>query len=150
MSEPKRKSPRMKGFDYSTPTAYFITICTHQKKCIFGSPSQLNSYGQTAHRLLAELSNHIPGVKLEHFVIMPNHVHMLLTLTQAVSSGVSEIVSLYKAAVSREIHRSNPDLTVWQRSFHDHVVRTQDAWERIWKYIEENPYIWESDCFYHS
>ena len=146
MPLPQRKSPRMKDFDYSTPTAYFITICTANKTCIFGLPAQLNAWGQIASDAARQLPVQFPGLTMEHFVIMPNHVHLLMTTTP--SHSLTAIVGSYKSRVTRLIHDSGCEMEIWQRSFHDHVIRTQDAWERIWKYIEENPYMWEQDCFY--
>lgn len=148
MQLPQRKSPRMRCFDYSMPTAYFVTICTADKTCIFGSPSQLNARGQIAADAAQRLPQQFSGLAVEHFVIMPNHVHLLLTT--APSHTLTAVVGAYKSRVTRLIHATGYKGDIWQRSFHDHVVRTQDAWERIWKYIEENPYMWETDCFYHG
>ncbi len=154
ISKPKRKSPRMKAFDYATPTAYFITICTHEKQCIFGKPDRLNQYGSIAHHAVLEIPSLFPCVSIEHFVIMPNHVHMLLTINAGTAElmdrtpNLSTIVGTYKSRAARLIHQINPGLNVWQRSYHDHVPRNEKSWQAIWKYIEENPYHWENDVMY--
>ena len=149
-----RKSPRMKGYDYATPTAYFITICTHKKQCIFGKPDILNQYGQIAHYTVLELPSLFPCISVDHFVVMPNHVHMLLTINAGQAElldhtpNLSTIVGTYKSRVSRLIHQSDSKINVWQRSYHDHVPRNEKSWQAIWKYIDENPYHWENDVMF--
>ena len=145
-----RKSPRLKHFDYATPTVYFVTICTHEKRCIFGQPGHPNEYGRIAQNDIAQLSTHYPFVHVYHAVVMPNHVHMLigLELDQKRTETLSSIISAYKAGVSRKIHLHNPKLTVWQRSFHDHIPRNEKSIEKIWHYIDDNPLKWEMDTFY--
>ena len=154
MDYPVRKSPRMKCFDYSTPTSYFITICTHEKKCLFGSITQPNENAQIAKKAIDQIPVHFPGIKINHSVVMPNHVHLLLTVYfDQIPIGMDfpdiiNVIGTYKAAVSRQIHQTHPDILIWQRSFHDHVIRTEGAWQKIWKYIDENPYHWDEDCYH--
>ena len=154
MALPVRKLQRLKGFDYSTPTSYFVTVCTHEKKCIFGHPSQLNTYGMIAHDHVSMLPAHFPGLQINHFVVMPNHVLILLTVNWGdVPDGhsfpnLSAIIGSYKSGVSRAIHQSNPALPVWQKSFHDHIPRTEKDFQEIWKYIDENPHNWDSDKYH--
>ena len=153
-TQPKRKSPRMKAFDYATPTAYFVTICTHEKQCIFGNPDALNQRGRIAYHAVLEIPVLFPCVSIEHFVIMPNHVHILLTINAGKAEqldhipNLSTIIGSYKSRVSRLIHQFDPDQKVWQRSYHDHVPRNEKSWQAIWKYIDENPYHWENDVMY--
>ena len=80
MAGPVRKSPRMSFFDYSSSQYYFVTICTHEKKCIFGSIKNLSRYGQIAADSIAQISTHYFGVTVDKFVVMPNHIHVLLTI----------------------------------------------------------------------
>ena len=146
MSFPVRKSPRLKNFDYATPTAYFVTMCTYQKACLFGLPDQPNQMGRIAAEAIETIPMHFSGVQIEKSVVMPNHVHMLVQLSGSVR--LSALVGSYKASVSKQIHQINPSVIVWQRSYHDHVIRTPRAWEEIWTYIDQNPLRWELDCFY--
>ena len=151
-----RKSPRLKDFDYSMPMAYFITICTHEKVCLFGSPERLNHLGQIADRCVQQIPVHYQCVTVEKYVVMPNHVHMLLFIDSSkippehASPNITSIVGKYKAAVSREIHHIDPAIQVWQRSFHDHIPRNQKALEEIWHYIDDNPRKWDLDRFYRE
>lgn len=144
---PQRKHPRLSYFDYSTPGYYFITICTHEKRCIFGPPSNLNAYGRIAEDAFAEIPKHFPQVKIDKYVVMPNHVHAILILSPG-ATGLSPVVGSYKSSVTKRIHAIDPDIKVWQTSFHDHVIRNQPGYEKIWSYIETNPLKWEDDCFY--
>ena len=149
-----RKSPRMKSFDYSTPTAYFITICTHEKACLFGSVEHPNAFAKIAEERIKKIPLHFSGVHINHSAVMPNHVHILLSVYASEipmnqpCPNVSDIIGNYKASVSREIHRIHPQLQVWQRSFHDHVIRNEASWQKIWQYIEDNPAKWKEDCYY--
>ena len=144
---PSRKHPRQKNFDYSSPNYYFVTICTWDKNCIFGKPNHLNPWGAIAEMMLQEVERHFPGVRIDHYVIMPNHVHVILIL-QGEGANVSHIIGQYKAAVTRKIRETAPLQKVWQTSFHDHVIRNQKDYERIWLYIQANPQNWNKDCFF--
>ena len=144
---PSRKSPRLKNYDYTASNVYFVTICTHEKRCIFGDPSQLNSYGQIVYQGIRNIPIHYPDVKIEHFVVMPNHVHMLLYL-KGKQISLSQVIGTWKAYVTRQIHKKDPELIIWQSSFHDHIVRDEKGYQNIWQYIEGNPMNWEKDCFY--
>ena len=144
-----RKNPRMKEFDYSSPYYYFLTLCTCNKECIFGTAKDRSPRGKIAEACLAEIDRHFPNVKVDKSVVMPNHVHMILALGGE-NPGVSYIVAAYKAAVTRMIHKTEPRRKVWQASFHDHVIRSQADYERIWLYIEANPRNWEKDCFFEA
>ena len=148
MSYYARKSPRIPNFDYSSSNYYFITICTHNRRCIFGQPDALNNRGAIARNHILRIAEHYDGVRVDKYVIMPNHVHMILILSNEQNSDCRQIVAQYKSGVSREIHCDCPGSRIWQRSFHDHVIRNQAEYEKIWLYIEVNPQQWHKDCFY--
>ena len=143
---PSRKSPRMKHFDYASPNYYFITICTRDRACLFGRPGALNPLGRVAMEGILKIEDHFPGVTVDKFVIMPNHVHAIVILNG--SADLSAIIGLYKSYVTKNIRKWIPDLKVWQTSFHDHVIRNQTAYEKIWLYIDSNPNNWGKDCFF--
>ena len=144
----QRKSPRIPNYDYSNPNYYFITICTHQRKCIFGTPKQLNQFGEIAKKHIQNLQNHYVDVRVDQFVVMPNHIHMILILGAENRANIETIIAQYKAGVSREIRKIKYGINIWQRSFHDHVIRDRESYLNIWKYIEGNPLCWEKDCFF--
>lgn len=144
---PRRKNPRLTGFDYSENDCYFITICTDQKRPIFGEPEHLNPFGKIAQEALLQIPKHFPAMQVEKYVVMPNHVHIMILLQESEHS-VSTAIGLYKSHVTKEIHAVDPKLKVWQASFHDHIIRNRQSYEKIWEYIDTNPAKWMDDCFY--
>ena len=165
---PNRKPLRLRDFDYSIPGAYFITVCTHNKKptlshivgAIHESPAiKLTAYGEIADKMI----NNIPArfaVVVDQYVIMPNHIHLILAIaddsqTRAIResplqsrSVISKIVGYLKMNVSKEIHQQGDKIPVWQRGFHDHVIRNRQDYEEHVKYICENPIKWQFDPLY--
>ena len=151
MPQYNRKPTRLKHFDYSSENYYFITICTHNKNCIFGKPNALNDCGRIAQEAFSEITGHFPFVNIDQYVVMPNHIHAIISIENGAENerpNLNTVVGLYKSGVPRKIHRLYPELTVWQRSFHDHVIRNQQDYERIWTYVHYNDQKWEQDCFY--
>ena len=148
MSLPVRKSTRIPNFDYAKQNYYFVTICTNQKKCIFWTGNVLNTWGQIAQECLNKISGIYEGVRIDKFTIMPNHIHAIVVLEETNCAALTQIIGKYKAAVTKQIHKQNTTETVWQRSFHDHIIRNQKDYERIWLYIHGNPQRWDEDCFY--
>ena len=146
---PSRKHPRLKNFDYSSPNYYFITICTWNKACIFGKPNEPSPWGTAAEAVLLEIQQHFSNVKVDKYVVMPNHVHMILAL-EGDNAGISQIIGQYKSSVTRRIRQTAPQQNIWQTSFHDHVIRNQKDYERIWLYIDANPQNWSKDCFFED
>ena len=142
-----RKSARIPNFDYSSRNYYFVTICTKNRRCIFGLPDILNRYGKIAEEEILKISSHYEGVTIDKYVVMPNHVHMIVILENE-NHNLNQVIAQYKSGVTRWIRKFLPDVTVWQRSYHDHVIRNQAAYEKIWLYIEANPMNWNKDCFY--
>ena len=148
----KRKSPRIKAYDYSTPNYYFITICTHKKECIFGYPGKLNDFGRYAEENLKKIPEIHSAIQLDKYVVMPNHIHGIFVVqadeAETGLKNLSVIIGQYKMSVTKKIREIEPGKIVWQRSYHDHVIRNQKSYEKIWLYIEKNPLKWEEDCFY--
>lgn len=152
MDKPVRKPTRIPNYDYSKDNYYFVTICTHEKKCIFGTVREIGRYGKIAADSIDTLSSHYSNVKIDKYVVMPNHIHMIVVIgcnTEiSVNPTLSQIIGAYKSEVTRLIHQSALNVQIWQRSFHDHVIRNQRDYERIWNYIHTNPMRWDKDCFY--
>ena len=142
-----RKSARIPNYDYSTRNYYFITICTDNHRCIFGSVEKLSEFGEIAKEEILSITKHYQGVFVDYFIVMPNHVHMIIVLEEN-APNLNQIVAQYKSGVSRRIHKRYPDISVWQRSYHDHIIRNQISYEKIWNYIQGNPLKWMEDCFY--
>ena len=155
-SEHRRKPNRIPDFDYSQNYAYFLTICTENKQCIFGTVSnnaetkaahiRLSKEGIIADQAIRAIPEHYPAVKLEKYVVMPNHIHILLRLENAEGTSpisVSTVVQQLKGYVSKQIGRP-----IWQKLYYDHVVRDMDDFAVKWRYIENNPYRWAEDKYY--
>ena len=152
MDLPKRKKNRLSCFDYRNPGYYFITICTKNKEKLFWhSPdtesSKLTSIGLITEKCICRIPEIYPIIHLDKYVIMPNHVHLILYLEgneeHPNNPTISIIVGQMKRAVSKTAKRE-----IWQRSFHDHIIRNEKDYQMIWKYIEDNPRKWENDCYY--
>ena len=163
---PQRKQNRLANFDYSTEGAYFITICTHHRRKILSrivggdvpdAPQKIELYpgGKIADKYIKQLSDFYDGVCVEKYVIMPNHIHLILSVfengTSRTSSptrqhsAVSRFVSTLKRFCNKEC-----GFPIWQRSFHDHVIRDGKDYNEIAAYIEGNPLNWENDCFFNE
>ena len=82
---PNRTYPRLTGYDYSSPGAYFVTVCAYQKQCLFGTiengTMHLNPHGEIAQKCWLDLQNHYAGINNEFFIVMPNHVHGIVVIT---------------------------------------------------------------------
>ena len=167
MELPKRKTVRLKGYDYSTPGAYFITICVKDRKHLLseivgtgvpdGPENRLKPYGEVAERYLNSMCDFYNDIKIEKYVIMPNHIHMIILITEKRESGgppgtsvptnatVSQFISTFKRFCNREYGRN-----IWQARSNDHIIRGKDDYRKIWEYIDTNVLRWETDCFYKN
>lgn len=150
MSLPNRKLPRLTGFDYSSENSYFVTICTKNKKCLFGTVDALNFYGKIAENELLKITTRFKDIHLDKYIIMPNHIHAIITIGAnrvirdlEAHDDLSVMLGLYKSGVSREIHKLSPGLEIWQKSFYDHIIRNESAYYEICRYIDENPVRWK-------
>jgi len=161
MELPKRKRNRLLKFDYSSPNVYFITACTEDRKNLFwqnvgatiGRPQdiQLSPYGEIVKKAIEEIPQYYAAVTIDHYVVMPNHVHLLLRIgtddfgRPMVAPTVSVIIQQMKGVVSKQCGKG-----IWQKSFHDHVIRSEKDYLKIWEYIDSNPMKWTEDCFYST
>lgn len=153
--------------DYTAPGAYFVTICVHDRQMLFGQivdgVMQLNPLGGLAQRCLVEVMRHNPNVRLDVFVVMPNHVHILLWIVdqtgeppaagpqrqfaQPIAGSLSTLIGTYKAEVSRQARRAGlaPAGPLWQRNFWDRIVRDDRELHNVRNYIQTNPQRWDVD-----
>ncbi|MBQ3100705.1 MAG: transposase [Clostridia bacterium] len=158
---PVRKPTRLKSFDYAKPNVFFITVCTQNRRCILssvvgeGSPlPQLSVYGKIVDRWIQILPKHYNNVSVSHYVIMPNHIHLLLSVTERgrgdPSPTIDKIIGWFKYQITRDINniRKTEKEKIFQRSFYDHIVRNRDDYLEIAKYITENPRRWQLDKLY--
>ena len=158
----ERKSPRLKGYDYSLPGAYFVTICTKDRKNLFEIESVGNDLcvvppqNALIHKWIKETENKYPNVKIPKYVIMPNHIHIIIIIKERhTGRSLHDIVRWIKTMVTNEYITlvkdgvfTAFDKKIWQKSFHDHIIRGDEDYLKIWNYIDTNPLKWELDCFY--
>ena len=170
--KPRRKSIRLAEYDYSQEGAYFVTICTHGRKCLFGEVSngrvEMNELGRIAAEEIERTEILRPGVMIDTFVVMPNHVHFIVVLcghgtrfgdtSRRVLTGnrafgkpqagsLPTIIGAIKSAATRRInqmpsYRGGP---VWQGRYYEHIIRNDASYEDIRRYILENPRYWPRD-----
>jgi REP element-mobilizing transposase RayT len=165
-----RRSIRLKGYDYSQQGAYFVTICTKNRACLFGEIQQgqmnLNDLGKVVNDTWGNLPNHYAYIELDTFVIMPNHIHGIILLSDilvgAIGAGLkpapttatitkrqplSEIIRALKTFSARRInaYRNTVGSPVWQRNYYEHIIRDEDSLDCIRQYIMDNPKNWQSD-----
>lgn len=153
----RKSSLRLCAWDYTQPAAYFVTICTQNRSCILSDirrgGAQLRPLGRICEAQIKALEQRY-GVCVQKYVIMPNHIHLLLTIDRAEQSPaptVSDMVCAFKSLTARQANReeNKPHRKIWQRSFYDHVIRNEQDYLETWKYIDENPVKWELDQFYY-
>ncbi len=158
---PKRKRLRLKDYDYSSENFYFVTICTKNRKQIFGMADNLSLFGHIAENHLKKLNSFYNEINVIKYIIMPNHIHAVIsvgcnpeTVTDEKTARknpcptLSDIIGSYKAGVTREIHNISPGYCVWQQDFYDHIIKNEADFDNVWIYIEENPAKWENDEYY--
>ena len=156
--KPTRKQNRLNYYDYSSCGAYFLTVCTSKRINYFwleapsdvGASSarpldpqniRLSKYGKIADEAVKNISGTYKALSVDHYVIMPDHIHLLLSIRAdeygrpMVAPTVSRVVQQMKGYVTKRIRTS-----IWQKSFYDHVIRNKEDYEAHIKYIYENPF----------
>ena len=161
----KRKTPRYQSFDYKSVGVYFITICTQNRRCILsrlvgtgvpdGPQIELTRYGQIADKYINQLNDFYNDLSVESYVIMPNHIHIMLwvkgaengpsrTPVPTVQNSVpSRFVSTFKRFCNKEYGTN-----IWQYRSNDHIIRNREDYEEHSRYIYENPMHWYYDELY--
>ena len=147
------ETARRKGHDYRSAGWYHITICTQNKVCAFGHVLDCQTVPSLAGKIVSEcwqeIPKHYPGVELDEFGLMPNHVHGIVVL-QGITNGPSlgNVVGSFKSAASRECGQAGLETYEWQPRFHDRILRGEKAIGAVRLYIQLNPANWEQDEFY--
>lgn len=172
-----RRSIRLRGYDYSRAGAYFITICTQGRACLFGDivdgEMVLNDAGRVAWRCWHEVPDHFPHAELDEFVVMPNHIHGIIVIgtddgakgfsplqssvqsaarscqqPAGTSKTIGSMVRGFKIGLTKWMRKNTTIHDVWQRNYYEHIVRNETELERIRQYIVENPAKWALDRNY--
>jgi putative transposase len=160
-----RRSIRLKEFDYSQPGSYFVTIVIHERRCLFGNVLEgqvtLSSSGIIVCEILQGISERFSNVSVDMFVVMPNHLHVILNVGAqfiAPADGVGrpesamnrvptlgQIIRTLKAASTQRIRQTSDSGFAWQRNYYEHVIRDEESLNRIRQYILDNPLKWGLD-----
>jgi len=172
-----RRSIRLRGYDYAQAGAYFVTVCVHEGRHLLGAfqdgELQLHEPGEIVTACWQDLVRHYPHVILDEFVVMPNHVHGIIVLSDVAAGvgapigvgaglrpaptgvtnefkrhGVPEIVRAFKSFSARRINalRGIDHHPVWQRNYYEHIIRDGEL-DRIREYVRTNPLRWACDRY---
>ncbi|MBQ8835142.1 MAG: transposase [Oscillospiraceae bacterium] len=158
----KRKNIRLPDYDYSQEGGYFVTVCTHERRCTLShiipgteqdrARVSLSDLGKIADEILLSLPERY-GFVLDACVIMPNHIHIIIMKRTVAAAKVGQFVGAFKSSVSTRWYkecdrRGNVAGKLWQRNYYDHVLRNEaDHLEKL-RYIDENPDKWQMDELY--
>ena len=147
-----RRPLRLRGFDYTSANFYLVTVCTDQRRCLLGevvgesfAPS---AFGEIVECQLELLPERLVSVTIDAFVVMPNHLHVIVRLQGTrQASPLRVVVGSFKSGSAREINaaRRSPGAKVWQRGYHDHVIRDEADLQRVREYVDSNPIRWSLD-----
>jgi putative transposase len=167
-----RKNLRLPNFDYAQNGAYFITIVTEGRMCLFGEVVNgemvLNEVGLIVQKAWDEIPNHFPNVTCDTYVIMPNHIHGIIVIEREYRSpvvgathesplpqhhngpkpgSIGAILGLFKSTVSKRSYAmtNTPKIPFWQRNYYEHVIRDENDHLAAYDYILTNPLNWERD-----
>ena len=151
-----RRSNRLGGFDYATSGAYFVTICCRNRVCLLGEVRErrvfLGEIGEIVEAWWLRLPDKFPTVRLDTWIVMPNHLHAVLELRPPLASGIQQdrptlarVVQWYKTMTTNSVLRSTQAGTcgkLWQRGYHERIIRCEAELDRIRDYIRTNPIRW--------
>ena len=168
---PVRKNIRLKGYDYSKKGCYFLTICVKDKHEMLGRIDvgdgvldvplvKLSEYGEIAKKHIKEIVEHYKHISIQKYVIMPNHIHILLRIsnnndgTSNINDGTSmtpsptnAVVPSFVSTFKRFVHK-DCGFSFFQRTYHDRIIRDEEDYQAKWNYMENNPIKWAEDEFY--
>ena len=156
-----RRSIRLRGYDYSQPGKYSVTICTQNKEHLFGQVVEgemhRNELGEYMALCWKWLARQYPYVELDEWIVMPNHLHGILVITDGNRGGsrtaptkrkpLGRLVAAFKTVSTDRFNqmRGTPGAQLWQRDFYDHIIRNEDELNKIREYIRTNPLKWGTD-----
>ena len=162
MERPQRKRLRLESYDYSQPGSYFITICTRERNqevlrsiepavgAIINRPPRisLTPLGRIVDETIRAIPDHYPGISVDQYIIMPDHVHLILALRHigpdgrqiAAPTPLSNVIQQMKRITSKQA-----GISLWQKGFYDHVIRNDEDLANVRQYIRNNPLKWIQD-----
>jgi putative transposase len=161
----RQNTLRLSNWDYSSPGYYFVTICTKDKQCYFGeiniSTIKYSTIGKKTIYLWNQILQHFSHVELDKWILMPNHIHGIIILkerksiyedfnkfSKPISCSLSTVINQFKASVTRWCNQNDFKHFSWQKSFYEHIIRSEASLASIREYIANNPIKWELDEYY--
>ena len=143
-----RKTMRLQNYDYTQGNTVYVTICVHDRKKLLCRIVEPETEAELPTVILSEIGKITEQytstiVGIDKFVIMPNHVHMIVK--NAEGENISDKLRAWKSLITRSIGQS-----IWQRTFYDHVIRDEQDYKIRWKYIDDNPSKWSLDKYYQK
>ena len=173
---PKRKCIRLKNYDYSQNGTYFITICSHNRESIFAEifvgqglcSCRTTRIGDIVDEEIANLPARYPNIAIYKHVIMPNHIHMIIAINRTQQErrqeqspcptnttpnptvAIGDIVCALKSITTKRANQYDDikGRKIWQTRYHDHIIRGEEEYLKIWQYVDENPAQWAEDRYY--
>ena len=140
-----RKKNRLKYYNYSTEGMYFITICTKNRTEILGKIINnniiLSQEGKMVKKYIEQIEKVYNGTYMDEYIIMPNHIHLIINIQKKMD--ISRIIKQYKMSVSKVLGYS-----IWQKSYHDHIIRNEKEYYIIKNYIQNNVTNWKQDKYF--
>lgn len=181
-----RRSIRLKAYDNSQAGLYFITVCCQNRECLFGKivydKMRLNEMGYVTNECWLEIPKHFPNATLHEHIVMPNHIHGIIELSDIVNKAaenflplqnipsasvgvenfqplrtkrnefqkmiprsIGSVVKGFKIGVTIRGKNLLPDVKIWQRNYHEHIIRNEESYLNISNYIVNNPASWKDD-----
>lgn len=168
-TRPNRQTVRLSNWNYASPGWYFVTICVKNRRKDFGYICRnricVSDVGTTAHRYWQTITNHFDNVKLDQFIVMPDHIHGIIKICKPsivshvgtchgmslqcrcaynqfkkpIPKSLSMVINHYKSAVTRWCHKNNHTGFQWQSRFYERIIRTETELKNVRKYIRDNP-----------
>jgi REP element-mobilizing transposase RayT len=169
----RRRSIRLKEYNYSGAGYYYITICTKDKIKLFGEIKNgemiLNESGKIVKKCWLAIPQHYPCVVLHEYIVMPNHIHGIIEITdkncfvgaqnfvpekqnqfqKIVSKSIGSIIRGFKIGVTKWFRTNTDVYDVWQRNYYEHIIRDETSYFKIAEYIIANPLKWSDDRYYY-
>jgi REP element-mobilizing transposase RayT len=161
-----RRPIRLQGYDYSAAGMYFVTLCAKDRAYLFGNivdgKMYLNNVGKIAVKCWGDIPSHFSHITLDQFIIMPNHVHGIISVTgvsgnvgaknfspnSGTARTIGSIVRGFKIGVTKWMRAHTTIHEVWQRNYWERIIRNEDELTSIREYIQNNPAQWENDKLY--
>jgi len=159
MEKPQRKLNRLQEFDYREIGCYFITLCTHDRAQLFEMEFPVGNglcavpetlANQMIHKWIQEIQNKFPNIVIDKYVVMPDHLHLIVTIKERhTGRSLPDVMRYFKTITTNAYIRCVKqgdlppfDRKLWQKSYYDHVIRNQQDYNEIWEYINNNPLKW--------